>query len=365
MGTFNSNILPATDGLNLGSPDQKWDAFIQTLVGDTWQSSSLLVAQSGNIRLASSDTIAWRNDADDSDIVIAKDSSDIFSLTSFLKLLGLISLTPGSSSQLGFIRLNKADTIYIRNNADTADIPFLLMDTSDIISIGSASGIKVSRLTSPSIHPAASGLIRLGNLEYIKWRNLADSSDYGITVDSTDAVSADSPNGITLTGANAAIRLGGSTSTFPMFKHTGTTINARLADDSDNAAFIAGALTFDTISSSGSPLVDLSSQGASIGSTDITSLPLGLYAIFYYLSISVAATSSSSIVATFSWQSGDGPGQATLSTATLSSNTLADFKSGVFIARLTLPTLSYYTTYASSGATPMLYHLTFKAIRIS
>jgi hypothetical protein len=31
MGTFNANILPTTTGLDLGSSNQRWDVFAQTL----------------------------------------------------------------------------------------------------------------------------------------------------------------------------------------------------------------------------------------------------------------------------------------------------------------------------------------------
>jgi hypothetical protein len=49
MGTFNNNLLPASTGLNLGSPDQQWDLFANdlTIAGDATISGSI----SGNAKV--------------------------------------------------------------------------------------------------------------------------------------------------------------------------------------------------------------------------------------------------------------------------------------------------------------------------
>lgn len=365
MGSFNSNILPASDGLNLGSIDQKWDAFLQTLTIDGLQTASSSPSETGTFKLGSDETIGWRNNADDADLLLSKDTTDALTWQGVIKAAGFTSTSPNVSSA-GTINLGASDSIQVRNIILAADMNLLSKDAGERAVVGSFAGCTMFSLTSTALLQASqTGFLRFNVGEQINWRNFSNTDDQGISTDNSDRLSINTINGLVLLGTNPDLYLGPPDATAPKFKRNGTAVNITLGDGSAKAPVTMGDLTADTISTTGSNVSDLSTQSASIGATVIGGLNNGLYAIVYYLSVSRAATTSSSILVTFSWQSGDSPGQATASSATLNSNTLADYKSGVIIARVVSGNFSYTTTYASSGATSLLYHLTFKAIRIS
>jgi predicted flavoprotein YhiN len=107
-----------------------------------------------------------------------------------------------------------------------------------------------------------------------------------------------------------------------------------------------------------SPVV-LPSQGASVSSKTLFT-PSGtdgsrLYRVSYYVVVSRAATTSSSITVTLSWN--DGVTNQTF-TSVSPTNTLGDNKSGdVVVYGTASKPISYSTTYASTGATSMQYAL--------
>lgn len=97
-------------------------------------------------------------------------------------------------------------------------------------------------LTHACGNPAAAGFIRLCSLDFINWRNVANSADYGIGSDSGDHGVWSFTNGMLLTGAAPNILFGGSTASFPALKQNGTALNVRLADDSADAPLTASTL---------------------------------------------------------------------------------------------------------------------------
>jgi hypothetical protein len=99
-------------------------------------------------------------------------------------------------------------------------------------------------------------------------------------------------------------------------------------------------------------------QSASIAPTDFSggALPQGLYRVTYYLRIVQAATTSSSIQATLAFT--DRGTALSISGAALTANTVTTFQGLAFTARVDNATpLTYSTTYASVGATPLLYDI--------
>jgi hypothetical protein len=102
--------------------------------------------------------------------------------------------------------------------------------------------------------------------------------------------------------------------------------------------------------------VTLTQQGAPIGPTPlpIGNLQAGLYRVSWYLRITQAASSSSSVTVTIGWNDG-GPLQ--LSGAPVTGNTTATVQSGMFFIHITAAPITYSTAYASVGATPMQYAL--------
>src|SRR6266704_3233984 len=81
MPSTNSNILPATTGLTLGNINQKWLGYVSNAFVDSVQSNSFNPALSGILRLAATDFIAWRNNANTADITLSKNTSDQFVFT--------------------------------------------------------------------------------------------------------------------------------------------------------------------------------------------------------------------------------------------------------------------------------------------
>ena len=100
--------------------------------------------------------------------------------------------------------------------------------------------------------------------------------------------------------------------------------------------------------------VALSGQSAAVPSTDAATLPGGLYRIGYNLTISQAATSSSSAQPTISWTNNSVSCSQVF--AAVTGNTTASQSSDQIVVSVDANTpVSYSISYASSGATPMLY----------
>jgi hypothetical protein len=112
--------------------------------------------------------------------------------------------------------------------------------------------------------------------------------------------------------------------------------------------------------------VALATQAASIGTTNLlASAPAGRYRVSWTLQLTQAATTSSSILATIGWNNGSAKNStlASLNGGALqvtadASNTLDSTLSGsIVIQSAASQDITYATTYASSGATPMQYSL--------
>lgn len=106
-------------------------------------------------------------------------------------------------------------------------------------------------------------------------------------------------------------------------------------------------------------VVELSAQSASIGATDMTDggLSAGWYRISYFWRITQAATVSSSISIAFDWT--DDGVTLTHTGGTSTVNAVDAYESGgveLFYTDSNSP-IRYSVTYASVGATPMLYKL--------
>jgi hypothetical protein len=100
-------------------------------------------------------------------------------------------------------------------------------------------------------------------------------------------------------------------------------------------------------------------QSASISATDLTDggVAAGLYRVSYYGAIIQAATTSSSLTVTLSFTHRGTAKSA--SGAAITGNTISTFQSGelpLIVSDGASP-ITYATTYASVGGTPMLYDL--------
>lgn len=115
--------------------------------------------------------------------------------------------------------------------------------------ISTGSIVSNSTITGPTFvsacaNPASAGVFRLCQTDAILWRNVANSADEGLSTNSADQLTVSHPNGIALAGATPNLAFGGVTASFPAWYFAGTTLQARLADNSADAALSAGGATF-------------------------------------------------------------------------------------------------------------------------
>jgi len=104
-----------------------------------------------------------------------------------------------------------------------------------------------------------------------------------------------------------------------------------------------------------SSAVTLTAQTTSIGLTTLLPSATGLYRVCWRFRLSTAATTSSSLLVTITATDGV---TVTYASAAYTGNVTNAPQSGVFLVRADAGTpLSYSTTYASSGATAMVYEL--------
>lgn len=111
--------------------------------------------------------------------------------------------------------------------------------------------------------------------------------------------------------------------------------------------------------------VTLAAQSASISTTD--ALPdtgaSGLFRVSWFLRVTQAATTSSSVAVTVGWT--DGSVALTSSGAALTGNTTSTYQTGSLLVQADAATaLTYSTTYSSTGATAMQYGLSLTAERV-
>ena len=114
--------------------------------------------------------------------------------------------------------------------------------------------------------------------------------------------------------------------------------------------------------------VELTAQAASIAATVIAAtfptlpnerlLP-GVYRVSYYTRVTQAATTSSELTISIRWV--DGAVTITQAGTLLNGNTTSTYQTGTFLIRVdSESSVSYLTTYASVGGTPMQYRLNIK-----
>jgi hypothetical protein len=112
--------------------------------------------------------------------------------------------------------------------------------------------------------------------------------------------------------------------------------------------------------------VSLTAQAASIATTAIPagSLSAGLYRVSWYLRVTQAATTSSSLTVTISHT--DGGVSASQSGSAATGNTTTTVQSGAFLVLSDqAASISYATTYASVGGTVMQYKLSITLEQVS
>src|SRR6267142_1832379 len=153
MPSFSTNIYPTSTGLTVGNANQKWIAYCSNIFVDTLLSNSANTALTGFLRLASTDLIAWRNAANTADISLSKTNAAssttpadvlVFSGAGIEGPLISNNLNPAS---VGEIRLASSDVVNFRKNANTGDINALTHNSDDTLNIGGPAGVIATNMT--------------------------------------------------------------------------------------------------------------------------------------------------------------------------------------------------------------------------
>jgi hypothetical protein len=278
MGSFNANILPATTGLALGSVSQQWIGYLSNAFAGTIQSSTINAALSGVIRLANTDTIAWRNAANSADISLADLGASTGNLPADVLqfngggLQGTFISSTANPAATGIVRLGSQDAINFRDAADTADVNGISTNSGDQAVLGGTQGAVFSGPVSGITTLGVGGISISGNA--VVSGNAAVSGNetvggtFGVTGDSTLA-------GVTAQWVSAAtLSLSGA---------------------------ITGANGFSPLVGNGAPLevaaINLSGQTAAIAAATLayTTVTAGQYRVSWNSKVTTAAGSSSTL----------------------------------------------------------------------
>lgn len=97
--------------------------FSNTLLSPAFTSSSTNPATSGILRLASGDTLCWRNNGNTSNLCFAKNASDVLSWQpTFPFQASAFQSGSANPAAVGLLRLSNTDTVNWRNAANSADV---------------------------------------------------------------------------------------------------------------------------------------------------------------------------------------------------------------------------------------------------
>lgn len=151
-----------------------------SFVSSAFTSAASAPATTGFIRANESDAICWRNNANTGNVCITLNGSD--------QIVGSVSSTPVISSTAnpaatGVLRVAKTDIVCWRNNANTADVCISLNGSDQIVGASSS-----SPFISATTNPAAAGTLRLAKTDTISWRNNANTADIPISIDTTNVL---------------------------------------------------------------------------------------------------------------------------------------------------------------------------------
>ncbi len=367
MGTIATNLLPNATGLDLGSPSQRFDVFAKTLTADSLTTNTANPATSGAINLASTEAIAWRNAANNADVLLAKSQAagalpaDTLTWPNGIQAAEYITATINPAS-VGVLRLAKTDTVDFRNNANSGDITALSLNGDDSVQVGDVAGIKAQAITTTGAFSAASIVSTGGSFSSPATVNL--SSANGATGGSVNVTAGDGSAGngglVTITGGNSATSaVGGAVVLVP-----GTGVSGQAA------CVLNGTVTVsNTIASyNGSPtagngaavvMASTSQRTENAADTNLLTLTPPALAGSYRMSIviSVSAQNTATLGWTATWKDANGVAQ--------SPTNLSMFGLGVAAPALTFVVGTGGSYFGSAyfdidnSSTPIIMKLTF------
>jgi hypothetical protein len=170
-----------------------------------YSDSSLSSAATGAFRLASGSTVNWRNNANNADLALSKNSSDFLSWPFYIISQGYQSNSPNPATGSATIRLANTDIISWRNNANTGDVTLTktgaLNGNYPADTFQPSSGYGAPFFASQNTAVAATGAFRLASGDSVTWRNNANNADIGLSKNTSDNLVF--PNGLSLGGDSA------------------------------------------------------------------------------------------------------------------------------------------------------------------
>lgn len=190
------------------------------LIANPFVSSSTNPAAAGALRLSASDTINWRNGANSGDVSLGKDSSDNLLASNGFRAAFFATQTANPASTFQF-RLASTDGISWRNNANTADVSLSKNGSDQLVWAGQLSvgqQILANAFISSTTNASALGVIRLANGDTISSRNASNNGDVVLlTNDSQGYVDVGPNNGFVLLGGSVQATGFGGTPTISPF----------------------------------------------------------------------------------------------------------------------------------------------------
>lgn len=368
MPTFATDIKPASTGLALGSDIQKWDAYIQNIFVDVIQTNTPNQAATGTFRLASLDTIAWRNSANTADVTLSK--TNVASGTTPADVLAfngagiegpIIShnLNPAAA---GEIRLASTDVLAYRNNANTADIAALSHQTDDSLTVGGAAGVGIPGQLTVTGNVTLSGNVTVPNITATHVMSADIVGTLDTVVRGGDAVVANSDGGnVTIQGG---IKTGSGLAGSVTLGASGTgAINIGTTGSNPVVNILTTVSKYNNISTQGQGLVPVYGVASQTSETAadtnvLTFTPpaaIGLYRISF--SMAVSAQNTATLGWTATWTDSNANAQ--------SPTNLALFKAGTAAPALTFVAATNGMYYGSivvdvdNSATAIVAKLTF------
>jgi hypothetical protein len=124
-------------------------------------------------------------------------------------LASFVALKSGTANpaSAGQVRLAKSDSINFRNNANTADVAALSLNASDqavlptVASLASAGNLTAPAFVSSTANPASAGQARLAQADTVKFRNSANTADLTALSEAGDVLQVgEAVNGINVPG---------------------------------------------------------------------------------------------------------------------------------------------------------------------
>jgi len=191
--TYIIDVVVIGTGVGSGSLPP-FSTTVGTLNFTTLISNAANPASIGTMRLSTGDTIAWRNNGNSGDLTLSKTAGDnlLFSngIIATAAMVGqFFSTNTANVAASGAIRLASSESIAWRNNANSADI-LLSKSVSDILTY--ASGLQATFFQSPTANIAGTGQVRLAKTDSISWRNNANSADLPLTINGSDQLTFNS-----------------------------------------------------------------------------------------------------------------------------------------------------------------------------